>query len=77
LRREKETEETRRRAEEYAREALAWMVKSGLATRITVTASWVQRGVLALACALYLPQNKVEQYAFNTVAGLGEVDDAV
>lgn len=77
LRREKETEETRRRAEEYAREALAWMVTSGLVTRTTVSAVWVQRGVLALSIAHYLPQNKVEKYAFNAAAGLGEVNNVV
>jgi phage gp46-like protein len=48
LARAKETEATRRRAEAYAREALAWAVPQGLA----VTAAWVRRGVLGLRCRI-------------------------
>ncbi len=38
--REKRTEKTRRRAEDYAKEALAWMVKDGVAAEVAVSASW-------------------------------------
>jgi len=44
--RAKETPETRRRAERYAGEALAWASPLGL----TVAAEWVRRGVLRLTC---------------------------
>ncbi len=54
LKREKQTEATRRRAEDYAREALAWLVEDGHATAIDVTAAWVRRGVLALQVELTL-----------------------
>ncbi len=40
LARAKRTEETRRRAETYARDALAWMVTDGVAAAVTVSAAW-------------------------------------
>jgi len=38
--REKQTEETRRRAEEYATEALAWLITDGAACAVAVAAAW-------------------------------------
>ena len=55
LKREKQTEETRRRAEDYANEALAWLVEAGLATSVSVSAAWVARGVLGLAVSIANP----------------------
>lgn len=55
LTREKQTEETRRRAEDYATEALAWLLDEGLATDVAVTAQWVARGVLGLQVAIATP----------------------
>jgi phage gp46-like protein len=52
LKREKHTEETRRRAEDYANEALAWLVDAGLASSVSVTAAWVARGVLGLSVSI-------------------------
>ena len=40
LAREKTTRETRLRAIDYVRQALAWMIKDGVADRIDVTASY-------------------------------------
>ena len=40
LARAKRTEETRRRAQTYAQDALAWMVADGVAAAVTVTAEW-------------------------------------
>lgn len=51
LKREKQTEETRVRAEEYAQEALAWMVEDGLLSSIEVEAAWVAAGLLGLRVA--------------------------
>ncbi|HEY4254591.1 MAG TPA: phage GP46 family protein [Roseomonas sp.] len=48
LRREKQLPETLRRAEDYAREALAWLVEDGLARRVTVAADWLAMGLLGL-----------------------------
>lgn len=56
LSREKQTEETRRRAVDYAEEALAWLVEDRLATAVAVTADWLRNGVLALAVTIALPQ---------------------
>ena len=53
--REKQTEETRRRAETYAAEALAWMVADGIAARVDVAASWAGPGILALAVTITRP----------------------
>jgi phage gp46-like protein len=38
--REKQTEETRRRAEDYCREALQWMLDDDVADSVVVTAAW-------------------------------------
>lgn len=40
LSREKRTEPTRRRYEQYAREALAWMVDERVASKVDVTGQW-------------------------------------
>lgn len=54
LTRAKSTEETRRRAELYVREALAWMLADGVAAGIDVRAEWqgFARERLALAITL-------------------------
>jgi phage gp46-like protein len=44
LSREKSTEETRRRAEEYAAEALAWLLTDGVAARVDVEADYLEVG---------------------------------
>jgi phage gp46-like protein len=44
LSREKSTEETRRRAEEYAAEALAWLLTDGVAARVDVGAEYLEVG---------------------------------
>lgn len=48
LAREKQTEETRRRAEEYAAEALDWLVEDGLASAVRISAEWIATGILGL-----------------------------
>lgn len=48
LAREKQTEETRLRAEEYAAEALAWLIEDGLAETVEVAASWARAQTLLL-----------------------------
>jgi phage gp46-like protein len=44
LSREKATEETRRRAEGYAAEALVWVTEDGVAARVDVAATWLGAG---------------------------------
>ena len=48
LGREKQLPETARRAEEYAQEALAWLVDDEVAKSVSVSATWVRRGQLLL-----------------------------
>jgi phage gp46-like protein len=43
LRRAKQLPDTLRLAEDYIREALAWLVADGLAARVEVSAEWVAR----------------------------------
>jgi len=69
LRRAKQTEETRRRAIDYAREALAWIVKRGLARTIEVSAQWIGRGLLALSIAVVMPGSQTETYSHIVSTG--------
>ncbi len=52
--REKQTEETRRRAVAYCREALQWLIDDGIASAVTVDASWPETGWLAVRIAIAL-----------------------
>jgi phage gp46-like protein len=55
LSREKETELTRLRAEEYAREATAWMIREGIAAQIEIAAIWSAAGRLELTIVIVSP----------------------
>ena len=46
------TTETLRRAEDYAREALAWMTADGVAGSVTAAASYPQPGTIALSITI-------------------------
>lgn len=46
--REKETDQVLRKAEQYANEALAWVIEDGIASSVDVEAVHVRRGVLQL-----------------------------
>ncbi|MBI1321344.1 MAG: hypothetical protein GC168_20665 [Candidatus Hydrogenedens sp.] len=61
LAREKQTAETRRRAEDYAREALQWLTDDGWATAVTVTAEWQRTGVLGLQVVTEAPAGVVRK----------------
>lgn len=76
LAREKQTEETRRRAEEYAREALTWLLAEKVATDITVTAEWRARGWLGLAIAIRLRKGGIENFQFAAEIGNSEAGAA-
>lgn len=60
LQRAKQTEETRRRARDYAAEALEWLLGAGLATAIDVDAQWLERGVLGLSVRIVTPAERVD-----------------
>ncbi len=65
LSREKETKATLSRAEEYAREALQWLVDDLVAERVKVTAKIPRTGVLGLEVVIYRPQADPVKYRFN------------
>lgn len=53
LHREKQSNETRLRAEEYAHEALAWMLRDEVADMIDVAATWLRLGWLDLDITIW------------------------
>jgi phage gp46-like protein len=53
---------TARRAEGYARDALAWMIQTGVASALEVTAQWQGRGQLALIVTITRPSGSAETY---------------
>ena len=64
LSREKQTELTRTRAQQYATDALQWMLEDGVAARVEVTAEWVRMGVLGLRVEVTRPQDTSETFRF-------------
>lgn len=53
LDRAKQTDETRRRAEDYAAEALQWLIDDGVVARFDIVATWERRSFLALRITAY------------------------
>lgn len=64
LDREKQTEETRRRAEDYCRQALAWIVADGVAERVEIATEWVARGRLGIGVTVHRPRVEAGAYSF-------------
>jgi phage gp46-like protein len=77
--REKKTEITRRRFEEYGREALQWMIIARVARRVDVSAQWLPHpdatGFIELEITIYPPQGPRRiwryQVAWAQIAGAG------
>jgi phage gp46-like protein len=66
LAREKQTEETLIRYQEYAEQSLAWLVSDGLAQGVEVVASYPRREMVALEVTIQKPQGKLTfKYSFN------------
>lgn len=65
LGREKQMASVLRRAEQYAREALAWMLDDGVARAIDVVAFAPADGVMGLSVAITRPEGDVVTYAFD------------
>lgn len=59
LRREKQLPATLVRYEEYARESLQWLIDDGIATAVSVTASYPETGRVDLVIAIQRPQGAV------------------
>lgn len=59
LRREKQTQETALRYQDYAREALQWLIEDGLAETVTTLATFPAMGQVDLLVTIQKPQGKV------------------
>lgn len=64
LAREKQVEETLRLAEDYAREALDWLIADGLAREVAVSASWSGLGSMALRVEIAPPAGEPAVFSF-------------
>lgn len=65
LSREKQLREVVNRAQEYAEEALAWLVEDGIARRVTVHAEIVQTGMIGLAIQIERNQAQPARYRYE------------
>lgn len=67
LSREKEADQALRRAEEYAREALQWLVDDRVAERVEVAAEIPESGRLALNVVIHRPKAEPVRYRFDHI----------
>ena len=63
LRREKRTEDTRRRAEEMCVEAMAWLLDDEVAAKVACTAEW-QGSMLALLIQVFERDGAVQPFRY-------------
>lgn len=70
LGREKELDRVLRRAEEYAREALTWLIEDGIAVAIEIEAIHLRRGVLQLIVGIQRPSGGVLEGRYDYVWGV-------
>ncbi|WP_165681395.1 phage GP46 family protein [Metapseudomonas otitidis] len=67
LNREKDIPETLRRAREYARESLAWLIEDGIGASLDVQASVPMRGVLRLELTVNRRDGSTFNHQFDTL----------
>lgn len=67
LNREKDIPETLRRAREYARESLAWLIEDGIGAALDVQASVPMRGVLRLELTVNRRDGSTLNHQFDTL----------
>lgn len=65
LAREKQLPQTLSRAQQYAREALDWMLADRIATRIDVAADYVAMGWMLLTIDIYRPDGSAVRYRYQ------------
>lgn len=65
LAREKQLDEVLRRAEEYSKQALQWMVDDGVAKSVSALAEWVATGQMALTVSIQKPEDKKVDFNFS------------
>jgi len=59
LHREKQTNQVRLRAEEYARESLEWLITDGVADSVEVHATWLRLGWLELDITIHRQEQRL------------------
>lgn len=69
LHREKQLPSVLARAEEYAREALQWLLDDGVAEHVEVTASIPRAGILGLVIRITRPRSPTVQFRFDAFWG--------
>lgn len=72
LGREKQLASVAQRAQEYAEEALAWLVQDGVSSSVAVVATWIARGTLGLSVSIQRPApqqpfNRKYQYVWSAM----------
>ena len=65
LEREKQTTLVLRRAEQYCRDALVWMIEDRVASQITVVAEIVDDGILGLNIQIQRPSDDAIKYRYD------------
>lgn len=65
LHREKQTRQTLTRAEQYAREALQWMLSDRVASHVEVSAEYVRPGVMQLDILIERPPGTRVRYRYD------------
>lgn len=74
LNRAKATPETRKRCEEYIREALAWMIEDGVALRLDVSAYWQSMGTLVAEVSIERPGGERHKFDLSWRAQAGRLE---
>ncbi|HWH86363.1 MAG TPA: phage GP46 family protein [Pseudomonas sp.] len=67
LSREKQLPEVLRRAQDYAQEALRWMLEDGVAAKVETVASVPETGVLRLQITIYHHNGSVESGQYDSL----------
>lgn len=65
LAREKQTPQTKARAEQYCREALAWMIEDKVATALDVATEYAAMGWLLIQIDIYRPDGSAVRYRYD------------
>lgn len=65
LMREKQTQETLRRAQDYIGEALRWLVDDGVAARVDIACRWVNRSQLSARVDVFRNDGNVQPIQFD------------
>lgn len=65
LSREKQTPQVLGRAEQYCRDALAWMIDDKAATQVVVSAEYAAKGWMLLFIDIYRPSGSPARYRYN------------